>query len=113
MIDVFPETLTSQGYIQHHLTNLTLGCFPSKGSWPSPAMPRKQAEMGFWAINVDTMFFSILLGWLFLWFFGGSPRTSPRGAGAAQNFVEWIVDFVEENVRGSFSGKNPWSRRWP
>jgi F-type H+-transporting ATPase subunit a len=24
-----------------------------------------------------------------------------------QNFAEWIIDFVEENVRGSFSGVNP------
>ncbi len=27
--------------------------------------------------------------------------------GGAQNFVEWIVEFVEENVRGSFTAKNP------
>jgi F-type H+-transporting ATPase subunit a len=54
------------------------------------------------------MFFSILLGVLFLWFFKKVARNvSVDAPGAAQNFVEWIVDFVEENVRGSFSGKNP------
>jgi F-type H+-transporting ATPase subunit a len=26
--------------------------------------------------------------------------------GGLQNFVEWVVEFVEESVRGSFSGKN-------
>jgi len=25
----------------------------------------------------------------------------------AQNFVEWIVDFIDDSVRGSFSGRNP------
>ncbi len=64
--------------------------------------------MGFWAFHVDTMFFSILLGGLFLWFFKKVADSVTAGEpGAAQNFVEWIVDFVEDNVRGSFSGKNP------
>jgi len=64
--------------------------------------------MGFWAVHVDTMFFSILLGGLFLWLFKKvADNVSSGEPGAAQNFVEWIVDFVEENVRGSFSGKNP------
>lgn len=100
------ETLTSQAYIQHHLTNLTFGWHPEHGL--SFAHNSAQAaEMGFWAINVDTMFFSILLGSLFLWFFKGvAERVSAGVPGTAQNFVEWIVDFVEENVRGSFSHKN-------
>jgi hypothetical protein len=24
-----------------------------------------------------------------------------------QNFIESIIDFIDENVRGSFNGKNP------
>jgi F-type H+-transporting ATPase subunit a len=100
------ETLTSQEYIQHHLTNLTLGWHPEHGLGFAHSSA-EAAEMGFWAINVDTMFFSILLGSLFLWFFKGvAERVSAGVPGAAQNFVEWIVDFVEENVRGSFSHKN-------
>ncbi|SDX46091.1 F-type H+-transporting ATPase subunit a [Allochromatium warmingii] len=100
------ETLTSQEYIQHHLTNLTLGWHPEHGlSFAHTSSDA--AAMGFWAINVDTMFFSILLGSLFLWFFKGvAERVSAGVPGTAQNFVEWIVDFVEENVRGSFSHKN-------
>ena len=101
------ETLTSQGYIQHHLTNLTLGWHPEHGlSFAHTSA--EAAEMGFWAINVDTMFFSILLGSIFLWFFKGvAERVTAGVPNGAQNFVEWIVDFVEENVRGSFSHKNP------
>ncbi|MCK7575508.1 MAG: F0F1 ATP synthase subunit A [Chromatiales bacterium] len=100
------ETLTSQGYIQHHLTNLTLGMHPEHGlSFAHNSA--EAAEMGFWAINVDTLFFSILLGSVFLWFFKGvAERVTAGVPNGAQNFVEWIVDFVEENVRGSFSHKN-------
>ena len=101
------ETLTSQGYIQHHLTNLTLGVHPEHG-FGFAHSSAEAAEMGFWAINVDTMFFSLLLGVLFILFFKGVTEKVTAGVpGAAQNFVEWIIDFVEENVRGSFSAKNP------
>ncbi|MBK1721803.1 F0F1 ATP synthase subunit A [Thiocystis violacea] len=101
------ETLTSQQYIQHHLTNLTLGFHPEHGLGFAHDSA-EAAEMGFWAINVDTMFFSILLGSVFIWLFRKVAESATAGVpGGAQNFVEWIVDFVEENVRGSFSGKNP------
>ncbi len=64
--------------------------------------------MGFWAINLDTLFFSILLGALFLWLFKQvAERVTAGVPGGAQNFVEWVVEFVEENVRGSFSHRNP------
>lgn len=100
------ETLTSQEYIQHHLTNLTLGVHPEHG-FGFAHNSAEAAQMGFWAINVDTLFFSVLLGGLALWFFKGvAERVTAGIPGPAQNFAEWIVDFVEENVRGSFSGKN-------
>jgi F-type H+-transporting ATPase subunit a len=100
------ETLTSQEYIKHHLTNLTFGSHPEHGLGFADSAD-EAAEMGFWAVNVDTVFFSILLGALFIWFFKkvADNVTSGEPSGA-QNFVEWIVDFVEENVRGSFSGRN-------
>jgi len=101
------ETLTSQEYIQHHLTNLTLGVHPEHG-FGFAHNSADAAAMGFWAINVDTMFFSIFLGALALWFFKGvADRVTAGIPGTAQNFAEWVIDFVEENVRGSFSGKNP------
>jgi F-type H+-transporting ATPase subunit a len=101
------DTITAQEYIQHHLTNLTLGFHPENG-FGFAHTTAEAAEMGFWAIHVDTMFFSILLGALFIWFFKGvADRVTTGVPSGAQNFVEWIVDFVEDNVRGSFSGKNP------
>lgn len=100
-------TLTSQEYIQHHLTNLTFGHLPGHG-WGLAHTSEQAAQMGFLAINVDTMFFSIALGALFAWFFKRVADSVTAGVpGTAQNFAEWVVDFVEENVRGSFSGKNP------
>jgi len=101
------HALTAQGYIQHHLTNLTLGVHPEHGLSFAHNQP-EAAQMGFWAINVDTMFFSILLGWLAFRFFRRVAERATAGVpGGAQNFVEALIDFVDENVRGSFSGRNP------
>jgi F-type H+-transporting ATPase subunit a len=111
------ELLTPKGYIDHHLTNLTLGYLPPDqaeaiGAHHSglvfAANKPEAAAMGFWAVHLDTMAFSILLGVLFLWLFKKVADNVTSGVpSGGQNFVEWIVDFVEENVRGSFSGKNP------
>jgi len=100
-------TLTSQAYIQHHLTNLTFGYLPGHG-WGFAHDAEQAAQMGLWAINVDTMAVALILGGLFAWFFKRvADRVSAGVPGGAQNFVEWVVEFVDENVRGSFSGKNP------
>ena len=100
-----PET--SAEYIKHHLTNLTFGQHPD-GHWGFAHSMQEAAEMGFWAINVDSMLFSVGLGVLFLWGFRKAARTATAGVpGGWQNFVEWVVEFIDESVRGSFSGKNP------
>lgn len=101
------ETLTSTEYIRHHLTNLTFGYHPERGLGFAHDMDEASA-MGFWAIHVDTMFFSLLLGGLFIWFFYGvAQRVTPGVPDGRQNFAEWIIEFVDENVRSSFSGRNP------
>lgn len=61
-------TITSSEYISHHLTNLTFGNHPENG-WSFAHSAVEAAEMGFWAINVDTMLWSLGLGILFLWLF--------------------------------------------
>ena len=100
------EALTTQGYIAHHLTNLTFGNHPERG-WAIAHNAQEAAEMGFMAIHLDTMFWSLLLGGLFLWFFRGvAKRVSVDAPTGAQNFVEWIIEFINSSVRGSFSGKN-------
>ena len=101
------EILTSEAYIKHHLTNLVYGQH-SDGSWGIAHSAEEIKEMGFWSINLDSMGFSILLGVFFLWLFRKAAKNATSGQpGGLQNFVEWIIEFVDDSVRGSFSGKNP------
>lgn len=76
------------GYIIHHLTSLTVG-------------------EGFWALNLDTLFFSAVLGGLFVWFFKTAAEKATAGVpGLVQNFVEMLIEFVDTQVKDSFHGKN-------
>jgi F-type H+-transporting ATPase subunit a len=94
-------------YIKHHLTNLTFGQ-KADGSWGIAHGADEIAEMGFWAINIDSMAFSIGLGVLFLWLFHRAAKKASSDAPTGwQNFVEMIIEFIDESVRGSFTGKNP------
>ena len=100
------ENLTSEEYIKHHLTNLAYGRFEN-GEWGWAHGADDIAEMGFWAIHVDTMFWSLALGGLFIWFFHRVAREATAGVPSGlQNFVEWVIDWIDENVRGSFSARN-------
>ncbi len=100
------ETLTSGEYIKHHLTNLTFGKFPD-GHWGLAHSAEEAKEMGFWAIHVDSMFWSLALAALFGYFFyKAAQRVSAGVPSGLQNFVEMMIDFVNDSVRGSFSGKN-------
>jgi len=100
------EALTSSEYIKHHLTNLTFGRLDD-GSFAFAKTHEQIKEMGFWAIHVDTLFFSILLGLIFINVFHRVADKATSGVpGPLQNFVEMVVEFVDTNVRGSFSGKN-------
>tara|TARA_B110000967_G_scaffold118043_1_gene120755 strand:- start:8 stop:859 length:852 start_codon:yes stop_codon:yes gene_type:complete len=101
------EKLTSGEYIKHHLQNLTYGKGPD-GDWGLAHSAAEAKEMGFMAIHLDTLAVSFVLGALFLLFFArAAKRASIDAPSGFQNFVESIVDFIDENVRGSFSGKNP------
>ena len=63
--------------------------------------------MGFWAVNVDTLAISFFLGLIFLLLFRSVAKKAAVGVPTgAQNFVEWIVEFVDSSVRGSFTAKN-------
>ena len=99
--------LTSSAYIKHHLQNLTFGKFPD-GHWGFAHSSQEAADMGFMAVHVDTLGFSFVLGALFLFLFArAAKKASIEAPSGFQNFVESIVDFIDDNVRGSFNGKNP------
>ena len=85
-------------YIQHHLTNLCAG----------QCDPVTRQDAGFWALHVDTLFFSLLLGALIVfvsWRLG--KRLTAGTPGGFQNFIESIIEFVGGQVRDSFPGHNP------
>ena len=97
--------LTVQEYITHHLSFLSFGKID--GSWTFAHTPEEAAEMGFWAINVDTFGWSLLLGAGFLWFFYRVGRTaSVENPSGVQNFVEAVVEFVDSRVSETFKYKN-------
>ena len=63
------SSITTAGYIKHHLQNLTFGAKQvetSPGVWEKTGelgfatSSQEAAQMGFWAINVDTMLMSII-----------------------------------------------------
>lgn len=80
--------LTSQEYITHHLTNLTVG-------------------EGFWTWNLDTLGWSVFLGLVFLTIFRSVAKKATTGVpGKLQCAVELVVEFVDDSVKGTFHGKN-------
>jgi len=95
------KELTTESYIEHHLTNLT--CGKTTDGWTCD--PYKVEQMGFWAFHVDSLFWSIFLGGLFILFFKiAMPKkidavSAPTGA---QNFIEMSIEFVEDNVQSLF-----------
>lgn len=100
------EALTTKGYITHHLTNLTFGQHPD-GTWGFAHSAQEASAMGFWAFNVDTLGFSILLGVVFSWIFWSAARkVSSDAPSGLQNFVEWVVEFVEGSVKDIFHSRN-------
>ena len=113
------EYASSGEYIKHHLQNLTYGELPAgfhrhDGTVLTEATrtfahgAEEAKAMGFWAINVDSMAFSIGLGLLFLFLFRMAARKATAGVPSGlQNFVEWVIEFIDVSVRGSFSHQNP------
>ncbi len=102
------ENQTSGEYIQHHITNLTYGQFPN-GSWGIAHTPEEIKSMGFFAIHVDTMLWSLGTGLVFLALFIIAARNVTVGIpGTLQNLCEMVVEFVEDNIRQVFGTRpNP------
>ena len=111
------EATSTSGYIIHHLQNLTFGCLPvgferegkplTEPLWSIAKNGAEAKAMGFWAINLDSMFWSIALGFVFIAVFLRVIRQAEKDVpGQMQNFVECIVEFVQNNVQTSFRGQS-------
>jgi F-type H+-transporting ATPase subunit a len=89
-------------YISHHLQNLQM-CSSGNG-----LMVGDCTQNGFWSINLDTFFFSTILGIFFLWIFRRvAKKPEPGVPGKLQCFIEMIIEFVDENVKDTMHVKNP------
>lgn len=100
------EQLTSSQYITHHLTNLTYGQFPD-GHWGFAHNGAEAKAMGFWAFNVDTLGWSLVLGIVFFLLFRSAAKKATSGVPSGLlNVVEAAVDYVDSNVKGMFPYKN-------
>ena len=129
------ESQTSGEYIKHHLTNLTYGRLDAPVTCPvtgaetaqntgSQAIAAETHEfqpgwqlahcgeqakaMGFSAVNLDSMGWSIGLGLIVLLVFRAAASGATSGIpGKLQNFVEMIIEFIDDTVSSIFPQNNP------
>ena len=101
-----PEYESGTEYIAHHLGFLRFGR-TADGSWGFAHSVEEADAMGFWAINVDSMLMSVLLGVIFMGLFYFVSRRATSGIpGGLQNAVEAIVEMVQTTVKSTFFARN-------
>ena len=113
------ETQTVSEYIVHHLTNLTYGKLPAGferydgsivgegGVWTMAHGGAEASAMGFTAIHVDSMIWSIGLGIIFCWLFRSVAKKAEAGVPSGMvNAFEMIISFVDNTVKDTFHGQN-------
>ncbi|MCX2979980.1 F0F1 ATP synthase subunit A [Halieaceae bacterium IMCC14734] len=117
------EGQTVSEYIIHHLTNLTYGKLPAgferigsdghsevltADTWTFAHGGAEAAAMGFMAIHVDSMIWSIGLGLVFCFLFRRVAVKASSGVPSGfVNIAEMVVEFVDSNVKDTFHGRNP------
>ncbi|BFM13808.1 F0F1 ATP synthase subunit A [Simiduia litorea] len=116
------EGITATGYIQHHLQNLAYGKLPAgyerinaDGSvsvleqdiWTLAHSSQEAVDMGFWAIHLDSMGWSIALGLMFSFiFYRVAAKASAGVPTGMQSLIELVVDFINKTVSDTFHYKN-------
>ena len=91
---------TAGEYIQHHLTNLQVCRADGQWVW-------NDCAGNFWGVNVDSMFFSIVLGLVFIFLFRKVAKNVTTGRpGKLQTAIELVVGFIDTSVRDAFHGHN-------
>jgi F-type H+-transporting ATPase subunit a len=79
-----PNIVDTTEYIKHHLTHNTSG-----------------------GVNLDTFWISLILGLVFVGVFSYVARKATAGVpGRLQNFVEWILEMINELVKGAFHAES-------
>ena len=106
---------TVSDYIVHHLTNLTYGKLPegfdrydghtvgAGGEWAFAHGADEIAAMGFNAVHVDSLAWSIGLGVIFCALFRWvAVRASAETPSGLVNFIEMVVEFIDNQVKDTF-----------
>lgn len=106
-------------YIKHHLQNLTYGKLDagyerfdgtvmSETGWTFARTAQEASDMGFMAVHVDTLGWSIAMGVLFLGLFRFvATRVTTGVPGGLQNLAEISFEFINGLVRDGFHARNP------
>lgn len=77
-----------QEYIEHHLKHLQIG-------------------EGFWALDIDSLFYSIVIGFLFSFLFYKVANKATSGVpGKLQCAIELIIEFVDKSVKEIFTSQS-------
>ena len=112
------EHHNASSYIIHHLSHLTYGCLPagyqrddgavlSQSTYTIARNFEEARAMGFWALQLDTLFWSLVTGVVFIGLFRLIAMRMTTGVpDRCQNFVEMVVEFVDSNVKDTFHGKS-------
>ncbi len=96
------EALTTRDYIGGHLNNLQLDLRTFE-----LVNPHAENTPSFWVLNIDSLFFSVLMGLLFLWIFRKVAVKATSGVpGKFQTAVEMVIGFVDSSVRDMYHGKS-------
>ena len=91
---------TSGEYIGHHLQNLQVCSVDGEWVW-------NQCAGNPMALNVDSMFWSVFLGLLFIWIFGSAAKkASPKTPSKFVTAIEMIVEIIDSSVKDAFHGKS-------
>ncbi|MDU1733989.1 MAG: F0F1 ATP synthase subunit I, partial [Citrobacter freundii] len=87
--------------VQHHLNNLQLDL--RTFSLVDPHNP----PATFWTLNIDSIFFSVVLGLLFLLMFRSVAKKATSGVpGKFQTAIELVIGFVHGSVKDMYHGKS-------
>lgn len=89
-------SISPSQYIAHHLEHLAYNI--KTGQWGD--------DGSFWVLNIDSLAMAWIMGLSFLLLFRFVAKRVHAGVpGACQNFVETMIDFVQNIVKESFHGK--------
>ena len=88
--------ISNTEYIKHHLTYLSFNL-----------KTMSLGNGGFWTLNLDTIFFSLLMGFIAIGVLYAAARKVTTGVPRRlQNFAEMMLQFADGQVKDCFHGKN-------